>query len=146
VKNLLLFVLVILTGCTSTNTYKAEPSLNESNSATIYFYRTDVAYNSLNPEKPFFYLDNKLVAKLRTGSSIKIFVTPGEHALTSKESFMFLPNSESGRVLGLFEAGRIYYVRYSKEFSHFSSFGVGFVMSDTSSLKLATKQQFIDKS
>ena len=145
-RNLLLLILIVLTGCASTDAYKSPASLNENNSATVYLYRTDVTYHSLNPERPFFYLDGKLVAKLGTGNSVKFYLKPGEHVLTSKESIMFLPGSESGRISGLFESGKTYYFRYSKEFSNISSIGVGFVMSDTSSLKLATKQQFMDKS
>jgi len=145
VRNLALLLLIILSGCSSTSDYRAAPSWNENNSATVYLYRTDVQYHSLNPERPFFYVDDKLVAKLGTGDFVKFQVSPGEHFLSSKESIVFMPGNESGRISGMFESGKTYYFRYSKDFSSVSSTGVGFVVTDESSLTFATKQQFTNR-
>jgi hypothetical protein len=120
--------------------------MNESNSSVVYVYRTDVAYNSMNPEKPFFFLDDKLVGKLGTGEFIRFYVAPGLHEVSSKESFLFSPGLESGKIKGEFKAGDTYYFRYSKDFSNIYGTGVGFVMSDTSSLRPATKIRFNEKS
>ncbi len=141
-----LLIAILISGCSSTDKYQAPSDLAESNAAIVYLYRTDVLYHSLNPERPFFYLDDKLVAKLGTGSFVTFLVSPGQHTLTSKESILFVPSSESGKIAGTFEAGKEYYFRYSKEFSNIVSYGVGFTISDKSSLTLATEQQFINKS
>lgn len=133
-------------GCSSTTQYIADTTLNENNASTVYIYRTDVSFHSLNPEKPFFFLDDKLVGKLGTGQSVRFFVAPGEHTITSKESFLFTPGSQSGDIIGEFKSGETYYFRYSKDFSSIYPTGTGFVMSGESSLRPATKKSFDDKS
>ena len=139
-------IVIILTGCASTTNYVVDSAMDESNSSVVYVYRTDVAYNSMNPEKPFFFLDEQLVGKLGTGQFVRFYVSPGLHEVSSKESFFFSPGSESGKIKGEFKAGDTYYFRYSKDFSNMYGTGVGFVMSDTSSLRPATKSSFDKKS
>ena len=139
-------IIIFFTGCASTEKYVADNTLSESNSSIVYIYRTDVAYHSLDPEKPFFFLDGKLVGKLGTGEFVRFLVTSGEHYVSSKESFLFTPNSESGNVKGEFEPGKTYYFRYSKDFANMYGTAMGFVMSDRSSLKPSTNQRFVDKS
>jgi hypothetical protein len=143
---LVLIITLLFTGCASTEKYVADNGLSETNSSTVYIYRTDLAYRSLDPEKPFFFLDGKLVGKLGTGEFVRFLVSSGNHSVSSKESFLFTPSSESGNVKGEFESGKTYYFRYSKDFARMSGTGAGFVMSDTSSLKPATNQNFVDKS
>lgn len=142
----LLGVLLVLGGCAATTPYIAPLALNEANASIIYVYRTDVAYHSMNPEKPFFFLDGKLVGQLGTGQFVRFIVAPGNHTLSSRESFVFSPGHESGNLKGKFESGKTYYFRYSKDFTSMYHTGVAFVMSDSSSLRPATKKMFDDRS
>ncbi|MBN8446149.1 MAG: DUF2846 domain-containing protein [Gammaproteobacteria bacterium] len=144
-RNLLFLCLLCIAGCASTEKYQSPEGLNLSNSARVFLYRTAVLYHSANPEQPFFYLNNKLVGNLGTGSFVTFYVKPGQHVLTSKESILFMPSNESGKISGQFEAGKTYYFRYSKDFVSVTGLGSGFVMSDSSSLTIATEQQFLDK-
>jgi len=142
----IIIVLLSLFGCAATGGKYIEPkNLDNTNFSHITIYRTDVAYHSLNPENPFFYLDGKLVGKLGTGNSVTIKVAPGEHTLSSKESILFMPGSESGKLKGKFEAGKKYYFRYSKEFANVIPIGTGFIMSDSTTLQPATKENFQEK-
>jgi len=145
-----LFVLIVfvqlLAGCaTTSNNYVDPKELTNENAASVTIYRTNVSYHSLNPEKPFFYVDDLYVGKLGTGDSIKFKVLPGEHSLSSKESMMFIPAGESGRVKGLFKAGEEYYFRYSKEFESAIPVGTGFYMSNSTTLQPATKEGFNER-
>jgi len=145
---LTLVTLLFLTSCASIagKSYIEPASLNNENSAYIAIYRTKVAYHSLNPEKPFFYLDGLFLGKIGTGQYIIIRVNSGEHVLTSRESFMFFPASESGRVAGNFEAGKKYYLRYSKDLtSMFPVSSSSFYMSDRTSLMPASEEWFNKK-
>ncbi|GGK68113.1 DUF2846 domain-containing protein [Amphritea balenae] len=139
-------IILVLTGCASTSPYVPSSTLNESNASIVYIYRTDVAYHSMNPEKPFFYVDGKLVGKLGTGQFVRFIVGPGSHALTSRESVVFAPGRESGNLQGEFESGKTYYFRYSKNLTSMYHTGAGFIMSDSSSLRPATKKMFDERS
>lgn len=146
-NKLLIFALtLLLLSCASTSNKYIEPNnLNDENSALVTIYRTDVSYHSLNPEKPFFYLDNNLVGKLGTGDYVSFKVSPGEHSLTSKESILFVPSKESGNVKGLFKAKEIYYFRYSKEHKNTISTGTGFFMTDSTTLQPVTESDFNER-
>ena len=141
-----LFVFMFVSGCATTSKdYIESKELNVGNSASVNIYRTDVAYHSLNPEKPFFYVDDMYIGKLGTGGIISIKLTPGEHILTSRESILFMPGGESGRVKGMFSAGEEYYFRYSKEFSSVVPTGTGFYMSDSTTLQPANEAGYNEK-
>lgn len=140
------FIVLLLSGCASTAPYIAPSSLNESNASVVYVYRTDIAYHSMNPEKPFFFLDDKLLGKLGTGQFVRFMVSAGNHTLSSRESFAFAPSRKSGSLLGTFKAGKTYYFRYSKDFTDMYYTGTAFVMSDSSTLKPASKKMFDDRS
>ena len=139
----LFLISLFLYGCASTGDKYIQPKhLNDTNSAQIIIYRTDVAYHSLNPEKPFFYLDDKFIGKLGTGDYISFNVAPGEHSLSTKNSILFMPGSENGRVKGQFKSGETYYFRYSKEYVNVVPTGTGFIMSDSTTLQPASKTGF----
>ena len=90
-------------------------------------------------------LDDKLVGKLGTGSSVTFNVKPGEHTLSSKESILFMPGRESGKLKGVFDVGKKYYFRYSKEYANVVPTGTGYVMSDSTTLQPATEEGFKEK-
>jgi hypothetical protein len=107
-----LFVLAVLTACQTPNAPQ-DPSLNAANAASIYIYRTQQSFHSLNPEKPYFYIDGQHVANLGTGETTLRLVPPGPHRISGRGTFMFAPAGELGGIDIVTEAGKAYYIRYS---------------------------------
>jgi len=135
---------VLLTGCTSGPKYTS-PSSDEGNLATVHFYRTDVSFHSLNPEKPFFYIDGKQVATLGTGQSVSTKVTSGTHLITVREPVAFMPAWESGRIEHVFEAGEQYYIRYSKNFDGAIPVGNQVVVTGKTSVTFSNQEMYINR-
>lgn len=111
----LFMLLLLLTGCGGGSSYTIKPEWDKSKLATIYVYRTKVAFHSANPENPFFYIDDQQFAKLGTGGAASIKVLPGKHIITVKEPFMFTPSYENARIEVQAEEAKEYFIRYSKE-------------------------------
>lgn len=128
-----------LVACAST--YQS-PAIAPEETATITLYRTRVAFHSLNLERPFFYIDGQKVGQLGTGDSLSVPVAPGEHVVTVKESMLFMPTFEVGRIELNAGAGETYYIRYSMEFSGLSSNGMQTVPVGSSKFSPATREQF----
>lgn len=135
-------VLILLSGCSSIPKYTISPDWKQNELAEVYIYRTDVAFHSLNPEKPYFYIDDKEVAKLGTGQSTYTKVTPGKHIITAKEPILFMPAYENGRLEFNAEPNMKYYIRYSKDFSSINVYGPNVVASGTTSLQMANEEYF----
>lgn len=142
-KSLNLFVPLALasTLAACASTYQ-QPSMAPDESATVVLYRTRAAFHSVNPERPFFYVDGKKVGQLGTGDFLSIPVSPGAHSFTVKESMMFMPAFESGRVELNAEAAQTYYLRYSMDFSGVASTGTQTVPVGTSTFSQSTQPQF----
>ena len=145
-KLISIFTIVLLTGCASNSArFVQDQSLTSQNSAVVYLYRTDTSYHMLNPEKPFFYVNDEYISKLGTGDFFIIKLEPGNHEFSVKESIAFMPGFESGKVVGAFQAGQEYYIRYSKEFSGATIIGSSAFLSDNSVFSESTKQNFINR-
>lgn len=134
-------VFLLLSACAAAPRY-VEPSGAAKNLAHVYIYRTNVVFHSLNPERPFFYIDDKEVAKLGTGAYVVTRVTPGKHTVSVKESIMFLPGTESGKLEMDFVANEKYYIRYSKELSGVTMVGNAAYTTGDSHLSLANRESF----
>lgn len=114
----ILFLLILfISGCTSTPTYKISPKWDENKTAKIHIYRADIAFHSLNPEKPFFYIDDMYIGKLGTGHAISIDVLAGKHTITVKAPFLFMPSYEKVRIEIEAVESNEYFVRYAETFS-----------------------------
>lgn len=94
-----------------------DPSLNTTNAAAIHIYRTQRSFHSLNPEKPYIYIDGQHIANLGTGESTYRLVPPGPHQISVRGTFMFAPAGQIGAIDIVTEAGKSYFVRYSHDFS-----------------------------
>lgn len=114
-RQVLLILLTLLAGCASAPKYQAPEGIAKNNLSTLYIYRTNVFYHKYNPEKPFFYLDGKEVAKLGVGQSIIVDIIPGKHTLVVKEPFLFLPSWESVRINIDAKPEKEYFIRYSED-------------------------------
>ncbi|MHB8743883.1 MAG: hypothetical protein ACYC9L_12235 [Sulfuricaulis sp.] len=139
----LLLSTIFVAGCATTSGNYIEPKeLNGDNSAKVTIYRASYDYGSLTPEKPFFYVDQMYLGKLGSGELITFRLSPGEHLLSVKESFAFLPAFESGQVKGLFKAGANYYFLYTRIFRGDLPVGTGFDMPNGTTLLPATDEAY----
>jgi len=81
--------LLCLAGCAPKVAYVPDSTLTPENSGIITIYRTRTAYHSLNPEKPFAYVDEKQIGKLGVGAVIIVKVSPGSHRFSRREPIFF---------------------------------------------------------
>ena len=136
--------LIIVTGCSSVPKYEVSQDLDRSKLAKLHIYRTNAAYHSLNPEKPYFYINGKEIGKLGTGEAKSIDVQPGNHTITVKEPIMFMPGYENGRVEIEVRENEEYYVRYSKDFSGVVvTGGTSTTTTGKTTIRLVDKEYFI---
>ncbi len=120
-KKLIFYVsfLMLFTGCASTVEYVRNPALNEDNAATVIIYRPNTSYHKFNPEKPFVYIDDKLLGKLGVNSSLRVHLPKGSYKISIKQPFMFMPANESNKLELQVNEHKYYYVRYANDFSGF---------------------------
>jgi len=139
---LLLILITSISACATGPGYTISQDWPENELAEVSIYRTNTFFHSANPERPFFYIDGKLVAKLGTGMAVTTKVKAGKHTVSVKQSFLFMPANESDVLEYNFESGKTYYLRYSKDFSGIDSVGNTFVATGSSSFVLADKENF----
>ncbi|GAB5382088.1 MAG: hypothetical protein Alis3KO_36010 [Aliiglaciecola sp.] len=139
------FFLLVLGGCATTQQFVLSEDVDQEQLATLYVYRTDVAFASLDPEKPFIYLDDKVIAKLGTGHAKLVEVPAGNYRLSVRQSFLFMPSSESDYFMFEFVAGETYYLRYHYGFSNAVFVAGNVAMTGTSDFHMTTKENYINK-
>ncbi len=147
-KNLIYVAIItfLVSGCASKNMYKPSAEWNKTTLAKVHVYRTTTFYHSLNPEKPFFYIDGAKIGKLGTGDAISIDVLAGPHTISVKEPIMFMPAYESGSINFEAVASKEYFIRYSKEFSGIIvTGGTSVVTTDDSSIQMSDKSSYINR-
>ena len=135
----------LVSGCASRNIYKLSAEWDKNTLAKVHVYRTTTFYHSLNPEKPFFYIDGAKIGKLGTGDAISINVLAGPHTISVKEPIMFVPAYESGSINFEAVANKEYFIRYSKEFSGIITGGTSVVTTDDSSIQMSDKSSYINR-
>jgi len=144
-KFILIVFTIMLVGCSGAPKYEVLPEWNKAELATIFLYRTNVSFHSLNPEKPFFYLDGKFLSTLGTGKSVVTQVLPGKHKITVKEPFMFMPAFENGEIEFEAKSNEKYYIRYSKDFTGIGVIGTTVATGSTTTLQFANEEYYSQK-
>jgi uncharacterized protein DUF2846 len=112
-----LLVLAVIAGCASQEQFTNETGLKPSEAATVIVYRPQTSFHSMNPERPFLYLDDKQAGKLGVGQLITLTLAPGPHKFTMWSSALFMPAARVGDVDLTLEPGQTYYLRYEYGFS-----------------------------
>jgi|GEM_PF-4598578 len=108
------FISLVISSCvTGAPAPVAEPGLSHADSALLQIYRPSQFFHAANPESPFVYVGDQLVGNLRVGAMLQYRVRPGSHVVVLRQSLLFMPAYEIGRVEITSEAGKTYYVRYS---------------------------------
>ena len=142
----LILATTLMTGCASaTKKYEISQEWDQAKLAPVAIYRTKTMFHSGNPERPFFYIDGMEVGQLGTGMDVTTKVTAGRHVITVRDSILFMPGRESGRIEYEFEAGKTYYLRYSKEFSGVTTAGNTTVVTDSSNFSLADESSYLER-
>jgi len=137
---------LLLNGCSSSPTYKTSPEWDKAKLAKLHVYRTDVAFHSLNPEKPFFYIDGMEFGNLGTGQAITIEVLAGKHVLTVKEPILFMPGYENGKIEIETVENKEYFVRYSKNLSDVIITGsTSAVVTGKTTIQLVNKKYYSER-
>jgi len=85
------------------------------------------------------------VGQLGTGMDVTTKVTAGRHVITVRESILFMPGGESGRIEYEFEGGKTYYLRYSKEFSGVTTTGSTTVVTGSSNFSVADESSYLER-
>ncbi|MBN8431406.1 DUF2846 domain-containing protein [Microbulbifer salipaludis] len=140
---IILFGLVLfISGCANVPQYQENSDWSHSEVAHLHFYRTKRMFHALNPEKPFFFVDDKMAGSLGTGETFTVRVLPGTHTLSVREPFMFSPGYESGRFEIEVEASKHYYIRYSMDASGVYAYGSTAGVYGTAKFGTADKESF----
>ena len=129
-------------GCAS-SPYQILPEWDKDRLATVSIYRTKTFFHSANPERPYFYIDDRKVGTLGTGMALTTKVESGKHFISVREPILFMPAFESERLEHDFETGKEYFIRYSKDFSGIALIGSSATATGSSKLSVATKASFL---
>lgn len=132
--------LLSIVGCATTERYV--PVSDDDSSVTIHVYRTKVAFHSFNPEQPYIYLNDKVIAKLGTGESETIKISPGLYRLSVRQPVLFMPGNESDSFEHEFIAGETYYLRYHYGIRDAAYVAGTAVITGTSSFHLTSEENF----
>jgi len=92
------------------------------NITKLVIYRTNPGYHRYNIEKPFIYLDGKKIGKLGNGQVISTLIEVGNHIVTVKDSFFFMPFTEVRKLQFNAELNNEYYIRYNEDMDNPLSF------------------------
>ncbi|WCN13646.1 DUF2846 domain-containing protein [Marinomonas mediterranea] len=142
-KYLCIAFFILLSGCASTNKFVLDSKIDPEDLATLYVYRTDASFHSFNPEKPYIYLGDKVIAKLGTGQFKRVVIPAGNQRLSVRQPIMFMPGTESDSFKYSFESGKTYYLRYNFSFNDATFIGGTVAMTGTSDFHLTTKENYL---
>ena len=140
-----LLFFIFIAGCATTERYALPQDADASSLASIYLYRTNTLFHSLNPEKPYIYLDDKVIATLGTGETEFLKVPAGKYRLSVRQPLLFMPSNESDSFEAEFEAGESYYIRYALDFDEVVSYGEGAAVTGTSNFHMVDKATYDER-
>lgn len=110
----LFIVFIAISGCVGgPQPIAAETGLNNQDSALLQVYRPSQVFHAANAESPFVYVNDQPIGNLRVGGMLQYRVRPGTHMVVLRQSVLFMPAHEIGRLEITAEVGNTYYVRYS---------------------------------
>lgn len=91
-----ILVPLLLTACATREPLTHDPSLNEGNASTIMVYRPNTSFRKMEMDKPFVYLDGKVLDRLSVNRQLMARVSPGEHEVVIKNRCCSCPPTMSG--------------------------------------------------
>lgn len=107
----------------------------------VWIYRNQTYFHSLNPEKPFVYVNEERVSTIGVGETFCLNLKPGKYVVSIREPIFFMPGMTSGALVVEPSAGNTQYVRYSKEMDGIYIAGLNAVgVTSAKKLEFATKQ------
>lgn len=138
-------VFLLLASCTTLEKVKIPEGAKQNEIAILRFYRTNTAFHALNPEKPFFYVGDVLVAQLGAGNEKTVSVPAGQHRLSVRQPIMFTPSYESDNFTFDFQGGQEYYIRYSMDYDGAVSTGATVAAVGKSNFKVTDKEHYLNR-
>lgn len=137
-----LFVYLAMLDCASTQRYETPTGIDSAELVKIYVYRVSTGFHALNPERPYIYLDGKVIAKLRPDQATFVQAPAGVHRLSVRQPMFFMPSYESDSFEYDFQAGETYYIRYSMEFGAVVSNGSSAVATGSSQFTISNQEGY----
>ena len=141
-KYLLAALLILFAGCAATERYAVPKNIAADQLATVHFYRSSRSYQKLNPEKPYIYLNGKVIARLGVGQAKSVKIPAGRYSLTVREPVLFMPGPQTAAAIIEVAAGEVYYLRYDKSLQGLGKAGTGLVLLESNGFQLVTKANY----
>lgn len=116
--------------------------VTDSKLCSVVGYRSKTSFHSLNPEKPYLYVNEEKIGRLSIGESVCLHLPSGKYSISIKEPLLFMPTFTSGRIEVEIPASSLVYLRYSKEFAGVITTGSNTVVTGNSKLQVATEEQW----
>lgn len=112
-----LLISLFLTGCAYPRyTSSYSPQTVNKEKAHVYIYRTKTSIDSMNPDIPRFFVNDKLLGKLGIGGYYFTEVDPGEVDVAYYDSLFGIPMAFHKKHLKFkAESGQKYFVKFSIE-------------------------------
>ncbi len=125
---IVLNLIYAILGCASMAPIKANPELNETNSAIVHVYRPKSDWQAPLVEFRVF-VDDKYIGPVEHSKSISWFLEQGQHKVMVRPySFGSIPDGKPNEIELDLEVGKEYYLRFSQHadllFKTGSSIGV----------------------
>jgi len=113
----IILVLITLSGCaypTKKESFIAQ--YPEKGMSVIYLYRSQTSIDSVNPDVPRFFVNDKAIGRLSIGGYYRVVVRPGKSIVTYKDSFFGIPFFwNSGKVEVMALENQSYFVKFGIE-------------------------------
>lgn len=111
----IVLVLLLMSGCAyPKKTTDYAPYNLKTGNAVVYIYRTPTSIDSVNPDVPRFFVNDKLIGKLSIGGYYAEEVAPGKVDVSYRTSLFGIPMPwPTYHVVLKVEAGRKYFVKFS---------------------------------
>lgn len=142
-RNVVVLTFAVLVGaCAAPATQTSGKVTSDSERCSVYVYRTQTAFHSLNPEKPFVFVGEEQVGTLGVGDSLCLRLPTGKYTVSVREAFLFMPAWTSGSVEVEVVPEVTAYVRYSKDFGGVAPSAAGPVVTGKTRLGLSNEQSW----
>lgn len=133
-------VLSLLLSACSTPSVQAPSQTTSDGRCSVYVYRTQTLFHSLNPVKPYVYVGDEQIGRLGVGESLCLRLPLGNYTISVRESVLFMPAWSSGKLDVQVTTDKTLYVRYIKDFGGVTPTPGGPIVTGNSRLLLSEDQ------
>lgn len=130
----------LLVSACATSPTKPSNQMVEGGRCSVHVYRTQTAFHSLNPEKPFIYVGDEQVGKVGVGDALCLRLPAGKYTLSVRESVLFMPAWSSGKLEIEVTSDSTHYVRYATNLGWVAPTPGGPVVTGSSRFSLSNEE------